>query len=110
MALRWRVIFKLREGWNFSDTAKALHVGKTFVKKVWKLFSDNQTVEYPPRPKKLRSLTGKQEYFRLSYPSFAKEKIIYTCYVSQTEFDSLGLVSNLYLLSDNLKSDNSKSH
>ena len=56
--LRWRVVFMLREGWRVADIASVLKVGKTFVRKIRRIFEANQSIEYRPRQGKLKRLSG----------------------------------------------------
>ena len=48
----------LREGRTTMEIAQVLHVGITFMKKIKCLFDTNQNIEYRPRPRKLRRLSG----------------------------------------------------
>lgn len=48
----------VREGRKTSEIAETLQVGKTFVRKIKRLFETSNSVDYLPRPGKLRSLSG----------------------------------------------------
>ena len=57
--LRWRVVYKLLvQGFTVEPVARLLHVGKTFVKKIWNLYQNTKTVHYQSRLGRVRKLEG----------------------------------------------------
>ena len=59
--LRRRVVYLLVEGYNIKAAAN-LHVSKTFVKKIKRLFVTNQPLSPKRRPGKCRLLSGKNRF------------------------------------------------
>ena len=48
-----------REGRSANNIANTLHVGKTFVHKIIRMFQTSRSIEHPRRPGKIRSLNGR---------------------------------------------------
>ncbi|KAK3711741.1 hypothetical protein QZH41_018481 [Actinostola sp. cb2023] len=58
-ALRWRVIYLVRDGWTTKEISETLHVSKTFVKKIKDLYRRTSSTNYPERHGRPRNLDAR---------------------------------------------------